>query len=196
MRELLSTLVMISKINPGEKLIVRSKYISVDNRWGQWYRRMWDGEGRENTVQRLIDIYSEIREKVSFYLNEIDLINAMNSSVQNKSRNANDIYRLLRSIANDLAKSHRGIKNLITTYSDDSNTEARLESILENDIRDMYREISEILPEKYKPTIFLSDSTNHMPRSRLSAYHNTKDESIPDDDSEPNDRGEDSTNVD
>ena len=72
MRELLPTLIMISKINPGEKLIVRSKHISVDTRWAKWCRRMWDGEGRETTIQRLTEIYSELRQKVSILLYETD----------------------------------------------------------------------------------------------------------------------------
>ena len=114
MRELLPTLVMISKINPGEKLIVKSKHISVDKRWGQWCRRLWDGESREVTLQRLTDIYSEIREKVFFLLDEIDHENA---HIMKTRRSSKDTYRLLQSMANALGRSYKGIKNLMNTYS-------------------------------------------------------------------------------
>jgi len=165
MRALLPTLVMISKINPGEKLIVRSKYISVDLRWGQWYRRLWDGEGRERTLERLIEIYSEIRQKVSLILYEMDSANDEKkyeindtTSYPFRTRNLKELYRTLQSVANALGKSHKGIKNLITTYSDDSHTVSMLESIMDNDIKDIYREISNALPEIYKPEVFIFDT--------------------------------------
>ena len=172
MRELLPTLIMISKINPGEKLIVRSKHISVDTRWAKWCRRMWDGEGRETTIQRLTEIYSELRQKVSILLYEIDneidnerkdceksstKQNLYNNCIQLSStnRNMNETYRILQSVANALGGSYKGIKNLTTTYNNDSNTQARLESIMDNDIKDIYKEIINALPPEYKPAIYM-----------------------------------------
>lgn len=172
MRELLSILVMISKINPGEKLIVRNKHISVDNRWFQSILRTWEHESRENTVQRLIDIYSEIRGNVLFLLNGIDNVDIKSSETRlYKHRSIKDIYRLLRYIATALGRSYKGIKNLAATYSDDSNISARLESIMEVDIKDVYTDIAKTLPEDYKPEIILF-SDRHM---AFSEYHRTSD---------------------
>ena len=168
MRELLPTLIMISKINPGEKLIVRSKHISVDTRWAKWCRRMWDGEGRETTIQRLTEIYSELRQKVSILLYETDNerkdyerssaqqnINSKCKQLSSTNRNMNETYRILQSVANALGGSYKGIKNLTTTYNNDSNTQARLESIMDNDIKDIYKEIINALPSEYKPAIYM-----------------------------------------
>jgi len=126
----------------------------------------------------LIDIYSEIREKVSFLLNEIDgTANILlNDNIHyRRNRNIKDIYRLLRSIANALGRSHRGIKNLITTYDKDSNIEARLESIMDVDIKDVYADISKALPEEYKPEIFLF-TNSHLTFSKY--YHINEDDDI------------------
>ena len=123
MRNLLSTLGTISKINPGDKLIVKNRNITIDNRWIQWYRRKLDGESRYSTISFLEELYTEIKDKVN------SIINNLNNS------STDDNYKILKSVANAIGKSYKGIKNLIITYDNDSSIVSKLEFIIEIDIK-------------------------------------------------------------
>lgn len=148
MQDLLSTLGMIAKISPGDKLLVKSKYIGVDQRWLQSIRRTMDGESREATLNRLTEIYREIHEKIRIMVENIEKYK------KDGERNLNDVYRILRSTANSLAKSNNGIKSLISTYDMDSSLTSRLESIREIYIKDIYNDLYNLLPKEYTPDTY------------------------------------------
>ena len=74
MRILLSTLGTISKINPGDKLIVKNKSIVIDKRWIQWYRRKIDGESRHSTILFLEELYRWKQDVEEKKLKEGDVI--------------------------------------------------------------------------------------------------------------------------
>ena len=145
MRNLLSTLGTISKINPGDKLIVKNRNITIDNRWIQWYRRKLDGESRYSTISFLEELYTEIKDKVN------SIINNLNNS------STDDNYKILKSVANAIGKSYKGIKNLIITYDNDSSIISKLEFIIEIDIIETYFKIKKILPKEFLPDKFIFD---------------------------------------
>ena len=145
MRNLLSTLGTISKINPGDKLIVKNRNITIDNRWIQWYRRKLDGESRYSTISFLEELYTEIKDKVN------SIINNLNNS------STDDNYKILKSVANAIGKSYTGIKNLIITYDNDSSIVSKLEFIIEIDIIETYIKIKKILPKEFLPDKFIFD---------------------------------------
>ena len=145
MRNLLSTLGTISKINPGDKLIVKNRNITIDNRWIQWYRRKLDGESRYSTISFLEELYIEIKDKVN------SIINNLNNS------STDDNYKILKSVANAIGKSYMGIKNLIITYDNDSSIVSKLEFIIEIDIIETYIKIKKILPKEFLPDKFIFD---------------------------------------
>ncbi len=145
MQELLPTLGTISKINPGDKLIVKSKYVGIDQRWFQSMQRFMGGEGREATVNRLTDIYREVQENIYAMLEKIE------KHKNENGRNLVDVYRALRMISNTLGKSSKGIQSLMSTYETDSSLTSRLESIRDMFISDVYNEVYLSLPDEYKP---------------------------------------------
>ena len=145
MQDLLATLGTVSKINSGDKLIVRSKYIGIDRRWFQRLQRFMDGECRESTINRLTEIYREVQEKINIMLLNID------NHKKNENKNLNDIYRTLNSTVMALKRSNKGIQNLIQTYNLDSSIVSRLESIRDIYIHDIYNEVYKFLPLEYKP---------------------------------------------
>lgn len=155
MQDLLPTLSTISKINPGDKLIVKSKYIGIDQRWFQPMQRFMDGEGREATVNRLLDIYREVQEKIYVMLEKIEKYKKENG------RNLSDTYRSLRSVSNSLGKSSKGIQSLISTYETDSSLTSRLETIRDIYINDVYNEVYLTLPDKYKPESLILNRAAH-----------------------------------
>ena len=176
MRILLSTIGTISKINPGDKLIVKNKSIVIDKRWIQWYRRKIDGESRHSTILFLEELYSEIKDRIDNIILNLEnnkKINEMNYPLikdefeslcenipeyeSDKKEINNESYRILRSIANALGKSHKGIKNLIVTYDNDTSIISRLEFIIEIDIMETYIKIKKLLPKEFLPDKFLFD---------------------------------------
>lgn len=148
MQDLLSTLGMLAKIAPGDKLIVKSKYIGIDQRWFQSIRRTMDGESRDATINRLVEIYREVQEKIQIMTENVE------NCKKDGGRNLNDSYKILRSTANSLAKSNDGIKSLISTYDIDSSLTSRLESIREIYIKGIYSDLYDLLPKEYKPNTY------------------------------------------
>lgn len=148
MQDLLAMLGTISKINPGDKLIVKSKHIGIDRRWFQLLQRFIEGECRESTISRLTEIYREVQEKINFML--ITIETCKESDVKD-NKNINDVYRALNSIVSALKQSNKGIQSLIQTYNSDSSFISRLESIRDIYIRDIYNEVYKSLPIEYKP---------------------------------------------
>ena len=166
MRNLLSTLGTISKINPGDKLIVKNRNLEIDKRWIQWYRRKIDGEGRYSSVLFLEELYSEIKDRINIIIINLENNNKINTIDHNsieddskliiKEKNIEN-YRILRSIANSLGKSYKGIKNLMVTYDNDTSVISKLEFIIEIDIIETYIKIKKSLPDEFIPDKFMFD---------------------------------------
>lgn len=193
MRELIPTLTMISKINPGDKLLVKRKRITIDGRWGRSGRRMWDGESREVTLHRLTEIYNEIRQKAALLVHELDFFNEERSrripaedlekrtysalpAGSRSTRTRHETERILQRLGTAVGKSKRGIQNLITTYGNDTNTEAQLELLLENDVKDIYLRISESLPDEFKPEICGFEDQSLPAKRTTGTFHVKQDD--------------------
>lgn len=137
MDDLLPTLGTIARINRGDKLRVKGKYIVIDNRYAQWLFRFWDKEGRDSTIDFLKQIYRNAKRTVD----ELLVCVKDHSPEKKDTVSHRDKCRRLKDIGIRIGESCIGIKNLETTYSDCPNILAELDCICNSIIEPTYNEI-------------------------------------------------------
>jgi hypothetical protein len=128
LHDLLVELHVISMIEKGYKINIKSmSFVSSSSFMGS-FKRLFQGEGRENLV---------------IYLNQT-IQNTITSLAE-----YNDV-RLRTSILKHLIAAKKGISNLLTTYQNDPNIFAKISIFLENiDIQlDKYKEIVSTFDKK------------------------------------------------
>jgi hypothetical protein len=104
--ELIVNLTILSQVEKNRKLLTKDTYLNMEQKTQilsvpEAVRRWWRGDNRDNTLK-----------KIDLIINKaIDLID-------------NDIMEYLR-------KSIKGIENLKETYTDDTQTRARLDVVID-----------------------------------------------------------------
>ena len=104
--ELIVNLTILSQVEKNRKLLTKDTYLNMEQKTQllqvpEAVRRWWRGDNRDNTLK-----------KIDLIINKaIDLID-------------NDIIEYLR-------KSIKGIENLKETYTDDTQTRARLDVVID-----------------------------------------------------------------
>jgi hypothetical protein len=104
--ELIVNLTILSQVEKNRKLLTKDTYLNMEQKTQllqvpEAVRRWWRGDNRDNTLK-----------KIDLIINKaIDLID-------------NDVMEYLR-------KSIKGIENLKETYTDDTQTRARLDVVID-----------------------------------------------------------------
>ena len=152
MDNLLPILGTISSISPGDKLRVKQKNMSIEKRLFQGIWRNAEGEGRDATIIQLNEIYKEIDQKIDKFIYDLSLVSNKYSikHIQNTAM----ISNILKSTAEYIGESYKGINNLCKTYSGHPNVVARLKYIMKNYITIQYNKINDALDAEYKPKQF------------------------------------------
>lgn len=114
---------ILSKVEPGEKIIIKDHTIEVVDfstynlaRVRKWY---WD-ETRVSIRQKLKEFYRDIE----------DLVNNLTNNPP-RFLDMDELKMTLSRLLKDLCKSSTGIKNLVLTYNEDKTTRSELETVLE-----------------------------------------------------------------
>ena len=152
-----STLVklkIISKLSENDKLCFREKGVLLDPpRNLRWALRTLAGDSRESTIKNLQEMFNTIFVVMTKYINEKTTSpkSSKKYDFQNPGIYSDDIFALFYS---EIETALEGLNSLKTTYSDDIEFNAKLDTLLtrvKNNLNDYYGEYSVISKKKSSP---------------------------------------------
>jgi hypothetical protein len=122
LNDLHANLIIISNIQPGQKLIVTNNLLSIDNRYISNFFRWQHGDDRIKTIKFVNTVIDKTFAKIAEIKSDMKY-------VTNSFETQNSI---LQRFNNELKNSLKGLTNLKTTYSTDASASALLDVMIEN----------------------------------------------------------------
>lgn len=145
---------IISKLSENDKLCFREKGVLLDPPKNfRWALRTLAGDSRESTIKNLQDMFNTIFVVMTKYINEKSTSPNANKKYdfQNPGIYSDDTFSLFYK---EIETALKGLNSLKTTYSDDIEFNAKLETLLTrvtNNLNDYYSEYSMITKKKSSP---------------------------------------------
>ena len=117
-----TNLVLLSKIQPGDKLLYNSNILNIDRSYLQFVRRWYNSIDRLKTTQNINTIIDQTFMAIDKILGD--------ESYMTLSSETRDL--LLQRFNLELKNSVNGLINLKTTYYDDNSIVSSIDVIIEN----------------------------------------------------------------
>lgn len=133
-----TNLVLLSRIQPGDKLLYNSTILNIDRSYFQFVRRWYNSTDRLKTTQFINTIIDQTFMAIDKILG--------NEAYMTLSSETRDI--LLQRFNLELKNSINGLINLKTTYNDDNSIVSSIDVIIEN-INNKVNTLNSLLKIKY-----------------------------------------------